>query len=287
MNFAMTGGEGLIGQKLKKRLEQKGDKCNLEIDMRKGSNILNINDMHYNKDTQPIDVFYHLAASCSINKCIENPRLAHYNNAEGTFQALEFCRKNDIPKIVYASSSRVLSPEENPYTASKKYAEHLVEAYKQCYGLEHIIVRPSTVYGDNHHDLTTRLITKWVINAMKNKPLVLYGDDNKTLDFTHVDDFIDGVELLIDKWDKSKNQAYDICGDDQRKLVDVAKMIIKETDSKSPVYYASAERAQPQNVKIDISNMRSFGYEPKIKIEEGIKRLVEFYKGEGQKWITN
>jgi nucleoside-diphosphate-sugar epimerase len=284
INFAITGGEGLIGTTLKKRLEDKGDKCNLEIDLRKGSNILNINDMDYNIETQPIDIFYHLGASCRIAKCIENPRLSHMNNATGTFEVLEFCRKNNIKKIVYTSSSRTISPEENPYTASKKYAEHLLEAYKQCYGLEYLIVRPSTVYGE-HHDKTTRLITKWIINALKNKPLILYGNENKTLDFTHVDDFVDGVELLVDNWDKTKNQAYDICGDDQRKLVDVYNEIIKQTDSKSELIFRDAEVAQPQDVKIDISKLRQYGYEPKIKIEEGIKRLIDFYKGEGRRWI--
>jgi nucleoside-diphosphate-sugar epimerase len=284
-NFAITGGEGLIGTTLKKRLEDKGDKCNLEIDLRKGSNILNINDMDYNIKTQPIDIFYHLGASCRIAKCVENPNLSHMNNATGTFQALEFCRKNKIPKFVYMSTSRNLSPEENPYTASKKYGEKLCEAYKQCYGIENLIIRPSTVYGDNYHDLTTRLITKWVINAMKGEPLILYGDKNKTLDFTHVNDFVDGVELLVDNWDKTKNKAYDICGNDQRKLVDVYNEIIKQTDSKSELVFRDAEKAQPQQIKISIEKIKKYGYNPKVKIEEGIQRLISFYQNEGKKWI--
>ncbi|MCK5177410.1 MAG: NAD-dependent epimerase/dehydratase family protein [Candidatus Aenigmarchaeota archaeon] len=285
MNFAMTGTGGLIGTTLKKRLLKKGDKCNLEIDLRKGSNILNINDYGINMKTQPIDIFYHLGASCRINECIKNPRLSHYNNAEGTFQALEFCKKNDIKKFVYFSSSRTLSKEENPYTASKKYGENLCKAYKDCFDIEHIIVRPSTVYSEGH-DLTTRLLTKWVINAMTDKPLILYGDENKTLDFTHVDDFVDGIELLVNQWDKTKNDAYDICGDDQRKLVDVGRIISDEVQQRVYMDFQPAEKAQPQNIKIDISKMRRFDYNPKIKIEEGIRRLVNFYKTEGRKWIN-
>ena len=183
------------------------------------------------------------------------------------------------------SSSRILSKEKNPYTASKMYGEYLCEAYKQCYGIEYIIIRPSTVYGE-HHDLTTRLITKWIINAMKGKPLILYGDNKKTLDFTHVDDFVDGVELLIIQWEKTKNDAYDICGDDCKKLVDVAKEVINQTDSKSNIVFEEPEKTQPQKVKVDISKIKGFGYNPKIKIEEGIGRLVKFYLTEGQKWIN-
>jgi len=284
MRYFITGSAGLIGEKLKERLTKRGDKCIMEIDQRLGSNVLNINSIQLTPSTQHTDIFIHLGAFCKINETVKEPFLAHSNNACGVFECLEFCRKNDIKKFVYMSSSRVLSPEENPYTASKKYGEHLCEAYKQCYGIEFLIIRPSTVYGE-HHDLTTRLITKWVINALVGRPLEIYGDKNKTLDFTHVDDFVDGVELLIDNWDKSKNEAYDICGNDCRKLVDVAEIIGEITGNLYELQFKEPEIAQPQNVKIDISKLQKFGYKPKIKIEEGIKRLVKFYKTEGKIWL--
>jgi len=290
MKYIITGSSGLIGSKLKERLD-KDNECIMEIDNRKGSNVLNINSIRLTPSTQSTDIFFHLAAACKINECIQYPELAHINNCNGVFEALEFCRMNNIKKFVYMSSSRVLSPEENPYTASKKYGEALCEAYKQCYGVDYIIIRPSTVY-DECHDLTTRLITKWVINALSNKPLYIYGDENKTLDFTHVDDFVDGIFCLLNNWDKAKNTSYDICGDDCRKLVDVADLIRKEIDKYKPenkffeVILEEPERAQPQNVKIDITKIKSFGYSPKIKIEEGIDRLIKFYKTEGKKWLS-
>lgn len=291
MNYIISGSKGLIGEQLKKRLDKRGDKCILEIDQRLGSNVLSLNSYQLTPSTQQTDIFFHLAAFCKINETVKHPELAHFNNASGIFEVLEFCRLNNIKKIVYMSSSRTLSPEENPYTASKKYGEHLCEAYKQCYGIDFIIIRPSTVYGECH-DLTTRLITKWVIQALKKEPLVVYGNQDKTLDFTHVDDFVDGIELLIDNWDKVKNQSFDICGDDQRKLVDVAKIIGDEVREQTGNAYLridldKPEIAQPQNVKIDISKLKEIGYEPKIKIEEGVKRLVNFYLTEGKKWITS
>jgi len=285
MKFIIGGSRGLIGEKLKKRLEDEGNECVLEIDIRAGSNMLNINSTKLIPSTQKTDIFFHLAASCKINECIKHPELAHMNNANGTFEALEFCRKNDINKFVYFSSSRVLSKEKNPYVASKLYGEELCKAYCECYGIEYIIVRPSTVYGE-HHDLTTRLITIWTINAMKGLPLILYGDKKKTLDFTHIDDFVNGILLLVIQWDETKNDDYDICGDDERKLVDVAKIIMSETGSHAALEYKNPEMAQPQEVNIDISKLRKFGFDPKIKIEEGVKRLVNFYKTEGRKWIN-
>jgi len=284
MNFIITGSAGLIGSKLKERLD-KSNKCIMEIDMRLGSNVLSLNSIRLTQKTQHTDIFFHLAAHCKINEGTLNPELPHINNCQGTYQCLEFCRKNNIKKFVYMSSSRVLSKEVNPYTASKLYGEALCEAYKQCYGIEYLIIRPSTVYGE-HHDLTTRLITKWVINAMTGDPLEIYGDENKTLDFTHVDDFVEGITCLLDNWDKAKNDSYDICGDDCRKLVDVACIIEEKLGKAIDREFSAPEIAQPQQVKINIDKLRKFGYDPKIKIEEGLDRLIEFYKTEGQKWIN-
>ena len=284
MRFIISGSKGLIGEKLKERLEKEKHKCIMEIDQRLGSNVLNLDSIQITPTTQHTDIFFHLAAFCKIGETVRHPELAHLNNANGTFQALEFCRKNNIKKFVYMSSSRTLSPEENPYTASKKYGEALCEAYRQCYGIEFLIVRPSTVYGE-HHDLTTRIITKWIINALKGEPLIIYGNKNKTLDFTHVNDFVDGVMLLLENWDKAKNQSFDICGDDYRKLMDIGEIIHNIIKEVVVVEYQKAEVAQPQQVKINISKMKKLGYKPKIKLEEGLKRLVNFYKTEGQKWI--
>lgn len=278
MKYIISGSRGLIGEKLKQALDKK-HKCILEIDQRCGSNVLSLAAYQLTPSTQRTDIFFHLAAFCKINEATKNPSLAHFNNAYGTFQALEFCRKNNIKKFVYFSTSRILSKERNPYVASKIYGEELCQAYYDCYGIEFVIVRPSTVYGE-HHDLTTRLLTKWTINALKNEPLTLYGNEQKTLDFTHVDDFVNGILILIKKWDQVKNQAYDICGEEETKLMDVADIL------GGTVIFEKPEIAQPQQVKIDISKMKELGFKPKIKLKEGIKRLIKFYEGEGKKWIN-
>ena len=284
MNFIMTGVCGLIGETLYKRLIKEKHKCTGLIDKRLGSDTLFLDTLYINPETQHTDIFFHLSAFCKINEAIKEPSLAHWNNCEGTFKALEFCRKNGIKKFVYMSSSRTLSPEENPYTASKKYGEALCEAYKQCYGIDYLIIRPSTVYG-NHHDLTGRLITKWAISAMKGNPLTIYGNKNKTLDFTHVEDFVDGVMLLVNNWDKTKNETYDISGNEEVKLTYVVEMIEHLLNKKIRLKFEKAEIAQPQQIKIDISKIEKFGYKPKVKLKEGLKRLIEFYSSEGKVWI--
>lgn len=290
MNYILTGHKGLIGEYLKKRLDNDNWKCIRHIDEREGFNILNLKSLKLNLETQPVDIFIHAASFCKINKCIENPELCHLNNSDGVFECLEFCRKNNIKKFVFFSSSRVLSKEKNPYTASKMYGELLCEAYRQCYGIDYIIIRPSTVYGPCH-DLTSRLITTWVITALSDIPLILYGNEKtKTLDFTHVDDFVDAIMLLLNKWEETKNNDYNISGEEETLLMDLVGMIQEELTIKDlirPIFIdvKNSEIAQPQQVKVDISKIKKLGFKPKIKLRDGVKQLVNFYLTEGKEWI--
>lgn len=288
MNYIITGNSGLIGTYLKKSLDKKHN-CILQIDQREGFNVLSLDGVKLNPKTQKTDILYHLAAHCKIQEGIDYPQLPHINNADGIHKVMEFCRKNNIPKIVAFSSSRVLSENENPYTASKKYLENLVKGYTECYGIEHIIIRPSTVYGPIH-DVTSRLLTTWCIKAIREEKLPLYGDANKTLDFTHVNDFVDGINLLVDNWDKTKNKAYNVSGNEEVKLVDVANMIFKAVGHNWTVpqiiNFLPPEIAQPQRVNVDTSEIRKLGYKPKVKLEDGIKEMINFYKKEGIKWLS-
>lgn len=276
MKYILTGDRGLIGEYLKKRLDQENE-CVLNVDTRTGFNILDLDSFWLNPKTQHADILIHTAAHCKINQGTEHPELPHLNNADGTHKVLEFVRKNDIKKFVFFSSSRVLSPEENPYTASKKYGEFLTRAYHQCYGLEAVIVRPSTVYGPVY-DITSRLMTDWCQSALKNGELPIYGDKNKTLDFTYIDDFVDGMMLILDNWEESKNKAYNISGGKEIKLVYLANLIINEAGGGYVKFYPP-EIAQPQRVKVDISDIKKLGYKPKVSIEEGVKRMINYYRG--------
>lgn len=264
MKHIITGYKGLIGSHLRKRIGI----GNLEVDRRDPILGLELKDLDHIANRA--DILYHLAAHCRINESIETPEQTFKDNVEGVFKVLEFCRKHEIPKIVVFSSSRVLYPEENPYTASKKYAENLAEAYHQCYGLEYLIVRPTTVYGPGE-DQSNRLMHKWIEHAKKGEDLVINGDQRKTLSFTYIDDFLDGLQIAMDRlpW----NKAYDIFGTEEN-LTKVAKEIIRQTKSRSQIVYKDPEIAQPQKVGFDGADLRKVGYLPKINIKEGIKRCL-------------
>lgn len=265
----MTGHQGLIGSFLLERLKEQGHEPVLLIDKKAGENILDIEKFELK---EPVDVFIHLASFCKINKCVENPEFPLENNVIGMHKVMEFCRKNKIPKIVFTSSSRILSPEKNPYTASKIYGEELVKGYQQCYGIDYIIIRPSTVYGP-FNDETKRLIDIWILNILTGQELKIYGDENKTLDFTYVDDFVDGTLLAM----KERNKEYNLSYGKSVRLIDVANYLISLHGSGKVNFYSS-EIAQPQEVELDISEIKFLGYSPQVDIFEGIKKTYNWYK---------
>ena len=262
MKYMITGYMGLIGKELHKRLQSEGHVCKLAVDIREGKDI---RFLDVEKNIKNINICFHLAAHCKINQSIKRPILPFDDNVEGTYEVLEYCRRNKIKNIVFFSSSRVLSEEKNPYTASKIYGEELCKAYKECYGINYIIIRPSTVYGPGE-DKTNRLMNIWINNAKQNKDLEIFGNKNKTLDFTYIDDFLNQVDIAMLLW----NKEYNISGKEELYLEDVAKEIIKQTNSKSKIVFMESEIAQPQQVKIE----NTINYKPKIKIKEGINIIL-------------
>jgi nucleoside-diphosphate-sugar epimerase len=269
MRFVMTGHKGLIGSSLLERLASQRHESVLNVDIRDGKNILSMLDYPLE---QPADCLFHLASLCKINKCIENPLACFENNVLGTQKVLEFCRKNKIPKIVFTSSSRVLSPEKNPYTAAKIYGEELVKGYGQSYGMEYVIIRPSTVYGP-FNDKTKRLMDVFILNALQGKELEIFGGKEKTLDFTYVEDFVDGLTLAMGE----KNKEFDLSYGRGIHVDYVADMIISLAGGGAKKF-SKPEIAQPQKVNLDISKIKNIGYSPKINIEEGIKKTFNWYK---------
>jgi UDP-glucose 4-epimerase len=273
MNIILTGHKGLIGDSLKKSFEEQGHKIVQGVDVRDGLNILDIDQVSVD---DKVDLMVHAAAHCKINQSIKEPELPYKNNVLGSYNVLEFCRKKDIPKIVFFSSSRVLSKEKNPYTASKLYGEELCKSYQHSYGIDNIIIRPSTVYGP-FWDETKRLIHIFITNALQNKDLEIYGDpETKTLDFTHVKDFTKGVMIAINR--PQGNKEYNISGKEEFNIRDLAKFIIQETGSKSQIKVFDAEIAQPQQVKVDNSEIEKLGYRPEIGVREGVKDTIKWYR---------
>lgn len=263
MRYIITGHLGQIGKEFKKRIDLEKNVCVGAYDIRGGATTQSL--PYTGLET---DVLFHLAANCKINESVYTPSKA-LQNIFGISDTLEFCRKHNT-KMVYFSSSRVLSKERNPYVASKIFGEELCKAYNECYGVEYITIRPSTVYGAE--DETGRLFDIWMKNALTNKPLIIYGDPMKTLNFTHIDDFLDATDLIL-KYRKSWGNTFNVYGIEAY-LEHVATEIIEQTNSKSEIIFREPEIAQPQKVNLFDKKLYSLGYSPKISIKEGISKYL-------------
>ncbi len=266
VNFIITGGAGLIGSNLLQRLIGSKHKLILSLDIRNDWENGDIRNISKRKIKEPVDILYHLAAFCKINETIQCPSQAFEHNVKGTYEVLQFCRKYKIPKIVFTSSTRVLYSERNPYTASKKYGEELIKSYSSTYGIDYSIIRPSTVYGP-FHDRTNRLIHLWITAAFKDQELKIFGDKNKTLDFTYVDDFIDAFL----KASEDTNVTYNVGSGREVLLKDVAAYII-DVVGKGRIAYYPPEKLQPQNVVIDTD------FSCSTSIYDGLDKTIEFYR---------
>lgn len=236
----ITGSSGLIGTKLVDHF--KNDYEIIEIDREKSKSIEFQNLMGF---TEKIDVIIHLASNCMIRDIVKNPMIA-FDNTWNTFNIFELARKSGCKKLVYFSSSRVSGGKHSPYTAGKVYGEELAKAYKDCYGIDYLIIRPETVWDIK--EKKPRVMPLWIEKACNNEDIIVYGDENKILPPIHVNDFVElFVKLFNDFYiGNLKGECISISGA-PLKVSEIISTIKKVTNSSSKVIYKNAERGQPQH----------------------------------------
>lgn len=231
----------------------------------------------------------HLAANARVYNLVVNPLLAR-DNLEMTVNTLEFMRRSKIPNIIFASSREVYGNThwvmrsentirvedcESPYAASKLGGEALIHAYHVCYGLNYVILRFSNVYG--RYDDSDRVIPLFIKLSRLNKDLVLFGK-RKFLDFTYIDDTVQGIIAAIERFDRIRNDVFNIASGEAVSLLRVAKLIKKYTKARNNILLADNRPGEVVRFVGDITKAkRELGYEPKIGIELGIKKAIQWY----------
>lgn len=298
-NILITGSSGTIGTRLCEKLLEKGQSV-VGIDRKPDKWSEKINQLTIlgdllNKETlqkipqKNFDVVVHLAANARVYNLVLDPILAR-DNFETTFNVLEFCRKNNIKKFIFASSREVYGNSqkivyneeetyvkhcESPYTASKIAGEAMVHAYCQCYGINFIIVRFSNVYG--MYDESDRLIPLYIKLAKENQDLIVFGKE-KMLDFTYIDDAVNGVMLCLEKFENVKNDVFNLASGKGIYISEVAQLVKKHTQSQSEIIIKENRIGEVVKFIADISKAKNMlGYEPQIVVEEGIKKSIEWY----------
>lgn len=242
MKCIIVGYKGLIGEEITKRIN-----CEW-VGVEKEDNIFYVKEK--------IDFIIHLASNCIIREVIKSPALGFLNSIIN-YQVLEYARLNNIKKVIYFSSSRVLHKERNPYTASKIQGEELCKAYKDCYGIDYLIIRPETVWSNN--DKHERVITNWINRAKNNEDIIVYGDERKELSPIHVETFVEEYLKAQEEFlNDSRSYSFNLSGS-VRKVKDIINIIKNRYNSNSKVIYKEQELAQPQqSEKENIKRINDF-----------------------------
>ena len=239
-----------------------------------------------------IDKIVHLAARAGVRASLENPELYFDVNVNGTKNLLELAVKYKIKNFIFASSSSVygvnkkipFSEDDNvdnqisPYAKSKRKTELLCKQYHEKNNLSITCLRFFTVYGPRGRpDMAPYKFTKLISN---NEEIKMYGDGTSKRDYTYILDITDGIISALDK-----DFAFEIInlGDSNTvELKHFIRLIEENVGRKAKIKQLPMQKGDVPVTYADISKAkRLLGYEPKVKIEEGMKRFVEWYKKYG------
>lgn len=241
------------------------------------------------------DIVVHLAAHAKVHELVEQPDRA-MENISMTFNVLEFCRHNNLPIIfsssreVYGDIHRYITEEshadfaftESPYSASKIAGEALIYSYAQCYGLRYLVFRFSNVYGrfDNDIERMERVIPLFMRKISRGEPITVYGPD-KVLDFTYVDDCVDGVRKGIDLlvMGCGENHTINLAYGQGHSLVTMAKYLGEELGIEPNMTVEPSRVGEVTHYVANIGKAFAIlGYNPVVQLREGIRRSVAWAK---------
>lgn len=257
-----------------------------EIDLRDKSNLALI----FSKND--FDMVIHLAAMAGVRPSIEDPYVYTEVNINGTINLLEECKRNDIKKFIFASSSSVygnnpkvpFSENDNvdfpisPYAATKKAGELICYTYHHLYKISIVALRFFTVYGPRQRpDLAIHKFAKKILNG---EPIQIFGDGTSERDYTYIDDIIDGISKAVNF--VIKNNDYQIFNLGESKTISLMRMIttIEETlGKKAKKEWLPMQPGDVNRTYADISKSKNLlGYDPKTNFSEGIRKFIEWLK---------
>jgi UDP-glucuronate 4-epimerase len=235
------------------------------------------------------DTIVHLAARAGVRPSLQDPKLYVKTNIEGTLNLLEMAREFEVKQFVFGSSSSIYGAgrkvpfcEEfktvepiSPYAATKLAGEALCYTYSHLYQIRTICLRFFTVYGAAQRpDLA---IHKFARLISEGKPIPVFGDGKTRRDYTYVDDIIQGVRAAID-YDRTMYEIINLGESETIELHELISLIEENLGTKAIIERHPMQPGDVPRTYADISKAKELlNYDPQTKIEEGIKKFVEWY----------
>ena len=307
----VTGGAGFIGSNFVRHLINETDCKVVNLDkLTYAGNLNNIKDLRGDKRhkfvkgdirnrklvdslVRRVDAVVNFAAESHVDRSIQAPRVFVDTNVIGTQVLLEACRKFSVKfeqistDEVYGSSAEgsfketdPLNPS-SPYSASKAAADLLVNAYYVTYDVDVTVTRSTNNYGRNQHP--EKLIPKLVTNALRGKPLPIYGAGENVRDWIFVEDNCRAVQLVLEKGDKG--QVYNIASGNERKNVDVARDVLRYLSLPETMVSFVADRpGHDFRYSLDCQKIRELGWKPLVAFDQGLEKTIDWYRSNEWWW---
>lgn len=319
MKFIVTGGAGFIGHNVVRQLEALGHQCFIldsitdygfvpkdeikylskERKRRIRSSVHHI-DIRNHKNIESffmsfgaIDAVIHLASFPRQKVVNAHPVWGSEVMSTALVDLLELTHIHRIPKFVYVSSSMVYGDFEDQVTEDyyckpqgqygimKLMGEHLVKDYTRRGCFDHVIIRPSAVYGEL--DVEDRVVSKFMLGAMRGQTLKVNGA-SETLDFTYVEDAAAGI-VGAALSENARNKTYNITKSHSWSLLDAANLAVSIA-GRGTVEVRDKDADFPSRGALNIdAARRDFGYDPKVDVEEGFRRYHKWFT-ESTYWKT-
>jgi len=306
MKFVVTGGAGFIGSWLCERLVEMGEVVcldNFDSYYSPQAKRKNIEPLIEHPDFElvegsildcdllgrvfaDVDYVFHNAAQAGVRISVENPGKTHEVNATGTLNILKAAEDCGVHKVINASSSSVYGKVSylpfdekhpnvpvSPYGVSKLVAEHYCRVLSELHDFETVSLRYFTVFGPRMRpDLAINIFTG---KALNNEPIEIFGDGKKTRDFTFIDNIVDANLRAMERG----SGVYNIGGGERFSINGLAERIVRIVGSESEIIYSESIKGDVEHTWSDVSKAcRELGYEPRVGLDEGLERYVEWYK---------
>ncbi len=301
MKILITGGAGFIGRHLADFFSKKNQvtifdnlsnssKKNIEFLIAKKVDFVKGDILDYEKLKQTcigFDLIIHLAAKSDVADSVINPDDTIKVNVTGSENVIKCCIENKIKKIIFASSSAVYEDSKipvnenaktnplSPYGESKLEVEQKLKKISLEFEIDAISLRMFNVFGEGQNDHYSGVISKFLKNISKNKPIEINGDGTQTRDFIGIFDVVTAFDCAIKNIEGKKGQVYNIGTGESISINELVKMILKITNKKVEVIYRKAKRGEIKYSVSDISlAQKELGFFPKQKLEKELIKLL-------------
>ena len=307
MKIVVTGGAGFIGSHIAEYWSNQNAEVHVIDSLRSGfeKNIANFSNVTFHKGSitnqdlvnsvvENTDYIFHLAALISVPESLEKPIECLDINVKGLLNVLDAAKNGGVKKVVHSSSAAIYGDDprlpkdismkpkpQTPYGITKLDGEYYLQMYYEQYGLPTTSLRYFNVFGPRQDPKSqyAAAIPIFVYKALKNEPITIYGDGEQTRDFVYVKDVVAANVLAATT--ENVTGVFNVANEKAITINDLAKLIIKTTNSKSEILYQPSRPGDIKHSLASIKETREFlNFNPSHDLTSSLETTIKYFEGQ-------